>query len=143
VQAICTLCSLEQPTSVQQSLAVKPKDRSPNDVDIICTLLRSLVFFRRLSPAAQHGFAEACLLRHCEEGDILTEEGSMVRFLHIILQGECSVKVAIGGGKGGRPIVSPAVARGAGGKKEEAPALAALMERSLSIDSVPATTLAT
>lgn len=106
----------EQPTSVQQALAVKPKDRKPADLDVICTLLRSLVFFRRLSPDAQRGFAEACQLRHFEEGDIITEEGSLVRFLHIVLQGECSVKVAIGGkGKG-----AAAGAASAGGARPEA-----------------------
>ena len=89
----------EQPTSVQQALAVRPKERSRADIEVICTLLRSLVFFRRLSPEVQRGFAEACQLRKFEEGDIVTEEGSLVRFLHIVLQGECSVKVAIGGGK--------------------------------------------
>ena len=100
----------EQPTSVQKALAIKPKDRSHEDIEIICTLLRSLVFFRRLSPEKQRGFAEACLLRHFEEGDIITEEGTMVRFLHVMLQGECAVKVAIGGGKKNSAAVAAALA---------------------------------
>lgn len=99
---------------MQQALAVKPKDRKPADLDVICTLLRSLVFFRRLSPQAQRGFAEACQLRHFEEGDIITEEGSLVRFLHVVLQGECSVKVAIGG------KAKSVAAASAGGARPEA-----------------------
>jgi len=106
----------EKSTDIQLALHKVPRERTAEDLAVVETMLRSLVFFRALTPDMQRGMARGCFAKSFAEGDVITQEGDPVRYLYVLLSGECTVKVSVEGsrGDGVSPGSSPAAAAAGG-----------------------------
>jgi CRP-like cAMP-binding protein/tetratricopeptide (TPR) repeat protein len=89
----------EKPTVIQHALQTPPSRKTEEDISSIKTMMAGLIFFRGLTPVQQAAFAKACFSKTFMEGDVITTEAEPVRYMYVILSGECTVKVSVDGSK--------------------------------------------